>query len=233
MATNDTEKKASSLWPLWGAAAGLLGIIAHMVMMPAITDEDRAMGPQVVELLERGPYHVAVITGMLAVFCLLAMASGWRRWLATKAVDSLAAGIVPLAIAASAVALIFAYGIKGMLAIYLPGYIDLGVLPEGGLFVLFIIDDMAAFLGWYGVAMAAGSLAWVSLRERQLPIWFGVVSALFALVPAAVLVITALPGFPGIVMPIWLIVTGIGMSVSLRRSEKQASAQAPVAMAAS
>jgi len=216
--TENSEAAGGSLWPLWGAAAGILGIIAHIIMMPGITDEDRAMGPEVITLLERGNYHVAVVSGFLSVFCLLALASGWRRFLQAKAPFSLAAGIVPMGIVASAGALILAYGFKGMLSIYLPGGTDLGALPEGGLFVLFIIDDMAAFMGWYGVAMAAWALAWISLRERHLPIWFGIVSTLFALVPTVVLILTGLPGIPGIVMPAWLVIVGIGMTLSLRRS---------------
>lgn len=221
--TKDKETTGGFLWPLWGAAAGVLGIIAHIISMPALTEEERATGVEVVGLLESGNHHIGVVAGMLAVFCLLALASGWRRWLAVRAPDSLAAGIVPLAFVASAGALILAYGFKGMLAIYLPGGMDAGSHPAEGLYTLFILDDMSAFMGWYGVAMAAGALAWVSLRERRLPIWFGVVSGLFALIPAVILFAVALPGFPGVIEPLWLVIGGVGMAFSLRRAPARAT----------
>lgn len=227
----ETNGTIGWLWPLWGAAAGVLGIIAHIVMMPDVTDEQRLAGPAVVDLLESGNYHAGVVAGMLAVFCLLVLASGWRRWLVARAPLSLAAGVVPLAIAASAGALILAYGFKGMLAIYLPGGMDVGFMSNEGLFVLYVIDDMASFMGWYGVAMAAGALAWVSLRERLIPIWFGLLSALFAVAPLVILVITGLPGFPGVIIPVWLIIGGIGMALSLRRAPAKAT-RANVAVAA-
>jgi hypothetical protein len=218
MKTNDTGYRDGSLWPLWGVAAGLLGIVAHMITMPDLTEADRGAGVEVMSLLTSGNHHVGVVAGMLAVFCILALAAGWRRWLAASAPESLASGIVPLAFTASAGALILAYGFKGMLAIYLPGGMDHGSHPVESLYPLFILDDMSAFMGWYGVAMAAGALAWVALRERQLPLWFGIISGLFALVPAVILVLFALPGFPGVIMPVWLVITGIGMTLSLRRS---------------
>lgn len=221
--TTDKETTGGFLWPLWGAAAGALGVIAHILSMPALTEEERGTGVEVVGLLESGNHHVGVVAGMLAVFCLLALASGWRRWLAVRAPGSLAAGIVPLAFVASAGALILAYGFKGMLAIYLPGGMDEGSHPAEGLYTLFILDDMSAFMGWYGVAMAAGALAWVSLRERRLPIWFGVVSGLFALIPAVILFAVALPGFPGVIEPLWLIISGVGMALSLRRAPARAT----------
>lgn len=229
--TNQTRTRNGFLWPLWGVAAGALGIVAQMVSIPDLTKEEYTSGPAVLDLLDQTSYHVGVVAGILAVFCLLVLAAGWRRWLAEKAPDSLFAGVVPLAITASAGALTLAYGIKGMLAIYLPGGMDEDWYPQEGLMTLFALDDMAPFMGWWGVAMAAGALAFVALKERQLPIWFGILSALFAIIPIAVLAIFALPGFPGVITPAWLIIGGIGMAISLRRSESRAGSPA-VTMAA-
>lgn len=221
--TQEEQVCGGSLWPLWGVAAGVAGIVANMISMPALTEEERGTGAAVMQQLESSNFHVGVVAGAIVVFSLLAFAAGWRRWLMARAPGSLAAGIVPLAFTASAGALTLAYGFKGMLAIYLPGGMDHGSHPIDSLYTLFILDDMSAFMGWWGVAMAAGALAWVALKERHLPIWFGIVSGLFAIVPAVILGIVALPGFPGVITPAWTIIAGIGMTLSLRRAPARAA----------
>jgi hypothetical protein len=232
MKTNDTTQKHGFLWPLWGVAAGALGAIAHIGTLQNLSQEEYVSGPAAIELLSQTRYHVGVVAGILAVFCLLVLAAGWRRWLAERAPDSLMANVVPLAMTASAGALILAYGFKGMLAIYLPGGMDHGWYPTEGLMTLFAIDDMAPFMGWYGVAMAAAALGIVSLKEGLLPKWFGILSVLFAIIPLGILFIFALPGFPGVILPAWAVITGIGLTISLRRAERKASVPAQVAMAA-
>lgn len=67
-------------------------------------------------------------------------------------------------------------------------------------------------------ALALGAMAFLSLREKVVPTWIGVVSAIGVLAPLAMLVMTGLPGFPGLVGPLWLVVTGIGLAVSGRRA---------------
>jgi hypothetical protein len=46
-------------------------------------------------------------------------------------------------------------------------------------------------------------------------------------VPFGVLVATGLPGFPGVVDPLWRVVAGVGLALSLRRAPVQASVAAP------
>ncbi|MGD9891985.1 MAG: hypothetical protein AB7U18_11925 [Dehalococcoidia bacterium] len=81
---------------------------------------------------------------------------------------------------------------------------------------MFMFLDFAPYIAWWGAAFAAIGIAWLSLRERSLPIWIGVVSALFALIPIAFMSITGLPGFPGVVDPLWLLIVSAGMA--LRRN---------------
>lgn len=230
--TQQELTRGGSLWPLWGVVAGAAGIIANMVTFPQITDDDRGTGVAVLQLLESSRYHFGVIAGIIAVFSVLALAAGWRRWLMAKAPDSLAGGMAPLALVASAGTMLVAYGIKGMLAIYLPGGLDETSYPLESLYTLYILDDMVPFLSWWGVAMAAGALAWVSLKERHLPIWFGLISAVFFIGPAIVLAIFALPGFPGIVTPGYMLVTSLGLAFSLYRSSQRTVRQSMVAATA-
>ncbi|CAN5755227.1 hypothetical protein BH23CHL2_BH23CHL2_34520 [soil metagenome] len=204
-------------WPLWGMGAGILGYAGHLLTMPDVTEAQRATGAGVIAELERGPYHVGVVAGVFAVFCLLVFAAGWRRWASAHAPASLAADVVSLAIVASAGAMIVGYGVKGMLALYLPGGINENTFPAEGLLTLYMIDDLGPFISWHGVAMAAVAVTWVSLRERVLPIWIGVVSLVSVLPPLALLVLTGHSGFPGVISPLWMVVIGIGLALRLRR----------------
>lgn len=212
-------------WPLWGAAAGVLGAVGHLFTNPSLTEEEYASGAAVIEALDRTGYHVGVVAGVLAVFCLLVFAAGWRRWAATAAGTSLAAGVVTLALVASAGAMILGYGMKGSLAVYLPGGMDEGSFPVEGLYAVFMFVDLGPFMAWWGVAMAAAAIGWLSLRERILPLWIGVLSALFVVIPLGMLIATGLPGFPGVVDPLWLVITSVGMAVTLRRTAPARVAQ--------
>ena len=213
-------------WPLWGVAAGVLGSIGHLLTVADPSDGQRAAGTAVVDALDRTGYHVGVVAGMFAVFCLLVFAAGWRRWASAAAPASLAASVVTQALVASAGAMILGYGFKGGLAVYLEGGIDEGMYPAESLLTLFMFDDFAPFIAWYGVAMAAAAVGWLSLRERRLPLWLGAVSAVFALVPVGVLVATGLPGFPGVVGPLWLILAGGGLALALRGGPMRAAVPA-------
>lgn len=137
--------------------------------------EQRQSGVDVIELLDRSGYHVGAAAGFLAVACLLVFAVGWRRWVDHQASDLLAARLVPAALVASAGAMIIGYGFKGMLAIYLPGGINAGDHPAEGLYTLFMINDLAPFFAWWGVAAAAAGVAWLAFRERLVVRWVGAV----------------------------------------------------------
>ena len=197
----------------WATAAGILGAIGHLFTIQTPSDEARAAGvAAAVAELGSGPFHIGVVAGLLAVFCLLAFAAGWQRWAAAATPGSLAARLAGLALVASAGAMILGYGIKGMLAVYLPGGSDAGTHGAEGLYVLYIFDDLAPFMAWYGVAMAAAAIAWLGLRERALPLWIGLVSALFAVVPFA---FSSRPGCRGSL--VWSIPSGSSSSGSAWR----------------
>lgn len=93
--TTNRETAGGRLWPLWGAAAGVLGYVGHLVSMANVTDDQRAAGLSVMTALDSTNYRVGVVSGMVAVFCLLVFAAGWRRWAASAAPASLSASVVP------------------------------------------------------------------------------------------------------------------------------------------
>ena len=214
-------------WPLWGAAAGILGAIGHLFSMQAPSKEEVLSGAGVIDALERGPYHVGIVSGLAGVFCLLVFAAGMRRWATIVAPHSLAAGALHLALTASAGAMMLAYGFKGALAVYLPNGMDEGTFPKESLLTFFMFDDFSAFISWWGVAMATGAIAWLALRERHLPLWIGIVAALFALVPVGFVTITGLPGFPGVIDPFGLVIISGGLAFTFWKQTSTKSVVAP------
>jgi hypothetical protein len=211
---------------MWGVAAGVLGAIGHLFTDQNLSDEARASGAAVVDELNRTNYHIGIIAGLAAVFCLLVVAAGWRRYADAEFPDSLAGTVVSFGFIASAGAMILGYGFKGSLAVYLPGGIDEGSYPNENLLSVFMFNDFAPYVAWYGVAMAAAAMAWVALRERQLPVWFGIISVIFVVLPVGYLVATGLPGFPGVVDPAWMVIVGIGLTLKLRGATMRAAVPA-------
>ncbi len=203
-------------WPLWGGAAGALGVVATLLSDTRPPESDLPIGKEDVFALSPTGFHVGIVAGLAATFCLLVTAAAWRRWANERAPGNLAAGMVPPALTASAGAMIVAYGMKGSLAVYLPGGMDEGSYTSEGLYSVFLFLDFAPYLAWWGVTFAAMAMAWLALRDRLLPRWLGVVSIPFVLAPLAFVVGTGLPGFTAI-DSIWLAVASAGLAVSLRR----------------
>lgn len=207
--------RRSQRWALWGAAAGVLGfagLTADGSM--SLEEQDYLRGADVIDHVSRGAYHAGIVLGMLAVFALLVVASGWRRFAAERAPDSLAARLVPNAMLASAGAMILGYAFKGSLAVYLPGGIDEGAMTKEGLYSVFMFLDFAPFIAWWGVLFAAAGTVWLSLKEKVLPRWLGIVSTLFVALVSLVVLATGLPGAPGVVTPLWLVISSIGVAAS-------------------
>lgn len=203
-----------STWALWGSVAGLCGLVTNLFTQPMVTDEDRVQGAErVVELLGRGGYHVGAVTGVLAGIALLVFAAGFQRWAQRQASDSLALRIVPLALTASAGAMLLAYTVKGQLAVYLDGGINENSYQTDALYTYFLLDDLSGFGAWWGVVVTAGAVAWLAFRDRLVVRWVGALAVLAVLAPAGFLLLTGLTGFPGVIGPVWLTLAGIGMAL--------------------
>jgi hypothetical protein len=203
-----------STWALWGTAAGVSGVIANMLASPWITEAQREGGfDEVYGELTRGVFHVGAVAGFAAVACLVMFAAGFARWGARQASDSLALRAVPLALVASAGALIASYGVKGQLASYLDGGFNEAAYPDSELYVYYLLDDLAGYFSWWGVAVAAACLAWLSFRERLVVRWVGALAVLAVAVPLGFLLVFGFTGFAGVITPVFLVLAGIGLAL--------------------
>jgi hypothetical protein len=204
-----------NLWPLAGVAAGVLGVLGTLVT--DIHVEGDGTRGDVVTMADAGKIdqftaHLSIVFGFLAVTALLIVAACWRKWIEPAAPDSVAARVVSQALTAAAGALSLGYGWKGASAIYHADGMDAGTYDDMGLYVYYILNDFGSYIGWFGVTVAAGAIAWMALRERTLPIWIGVWSLVPVLAVIGFTGGTGLPGFPGVVSPIWMIVAFGGLA---------------------
>jgi hypothetical protein len=149
---------------------------------------------------------------LASVALLFVAAAGWKRWSEDRGGRSLAARIIPSALAATATVNIIGASIAGAVALYLPGGMDEGRFSAEGQYTNFAYLDFGMLFGWWATVVAASCVAVLALgRSRLLPRWMGPFS-LLAMAPAVIFgALTALPGMPGLTMPIWLIVISIAM----------------------
>jgi hypothetical protein len=217
-ATGTTSTKRSR-WPFTGVAAGALGVAATLITDIHVPETAGRTSQGAVEEINRGLAHVGGVLGYLTVACLLVLAAAWRRRVEPAHPNSTAVHVVSGAITASAAALTLGYAWKLSMALYLPGGLNGtdGGFDQQGLYIYYVLNDFGPYIGWLGVVIAAGAVAWMSLRERLLSRWIGVLSVLPVLAVTAAVGAGAIAGFPGVVGPLWMIVAFAGIAFSKRR----------------
>jgi hypothetical protein len=211
-------------WAYWGAAAGFLGFAGTILTDTRAPEvEGVEMTHEAIADLSHTGFHIGIVAGLAATFCLLVAAAGWKRWASANVPDSLAGRLVPMAMTASAGAMILGYGFKGSMAVYLPGGMDEGLYGTEALFPIYMFLDFGPWMAWWGVTFAALAMLWLSLKERALGRWIGYVTIPFVLAPLALLIGTGLPGFTA-VDSLWLLVVSIGAAVGFGRRARAAAA---------
>ena len=205
--------RSGGRWPLTGVLAGVLGVAGTLALdlHPAGVTVASA---DVVDQISRGKAQAGLVVGYLCVAALLVLAAQWRRFVEPRVPASTAARVVSGGLTAAAGALALGYGWKGMFAVYLPGGIndETGGFDRAGLYTMYILNDFGAFIGWLGVVIAAGAVAWMAFRERTVSRWIGAVSLVPVLAVTAFAVLTGLPGFPGMVGPLWMVIAFAGLA---------------------
>ncbi len=200
-------------WPLIGLAAGVGSIVATLVLdlHPTTLAPGEAYTADVLAEVSSAKGHAGVIVGYVVVALLLVLAAAWRRHVEPRALTSTAARVVPLGLTAAAGALSLGYGWRGAMGLYNGGNED-GAFDATGLYVYFVLNDFGAYIGFLGVTVAAGAVAWMALRERLVARWIGVFSIVTILPVALTVALFGLPGFPGVAGGVWLAVTFAGLA---------------------
>jgi hypothetical protein len=200
-------------WPLIASAAGLLGGIATIPLDGRGNVGDGVeLGHQLFVDLEPMVYRASMVLGYAAVVLLLVLAAQWRRRVEPRVPGSTAAHLVPLGLVASAAGLTYGYAWKGALGNYMPGGWESGSFDDQGLYVYYVLSDFGAWIGWAGVVVAAGAVAWMALRERTVSRWLGWFSLLPVVQSLLMVGAMGVVGTPALLAPIWLIVAGLGLS---------------------
>lgn len=197
-------------WPLLASAAGLLGFVATMPL-DGRASATAELSHQLFVDLDPMVYRASMVLGYATVALLLVLAATWRRRVESRLPGSTAASLVPLGLVASAAGLTYGYGWKGALGNYMPGAVESGAFDDQGLYVYYVMNDFGAWIGWLGVVVAAGAVAWMALRERTVSRWIGVVSLVPVLQTTLMVVGLGVPGVPALLAPIWLVVVGLGL----------------------
>lgn len=197
------EAAPSRRWAWWGVAAGILGFVGTLVTL--VSDADPT--PDSVSALDPGLYHFGGAAGYLAVAALLVTAAAWRARVARLIPASIAARVVADGLTASGGALALGYGWKLAMGLYLDGGANGGQFDQNGLFVYYMLNDFGPFIGWLGVVVAAGAMVVLGVKERAVPRWIGFVSIIPVLAVLVVGLGAGVAGFPGMVGPLWMIVT--------------------------
>jgi hypothetical protein len=202
-------------WPLIGTAAGVIGLAATLlcdIHVDPVADNDRISAADVPEI-SRVTAHVGGVAGYITVALLLVLAAQWRRRVEPRVPGSTAAHVVSNGLIASAGALSLGYGWKLALGGYLPGGLDEeSGFDQAGLYVYYVLNDFGSFIGWLGVLVAAGAVAWMALRERTVARWIGVVSVILVTLPVAGILVASVPGLPAMGGIPWMIVTFTGLA---------------------
>lgn len=209
-------------WPLWASVAGIAGAAATVGtdLRPAAEMEAAEQGRDHLvtsaDMIGLDPVlgRIGFTIGILAVTALLVFAASWRRHIETRYPRSTAARLVSIGLVATAGALFLGYGWRGSLANYLGP--EAGMYGPEGLFVYYVLTDFGAYLPWIGVTISAFGLAWMAWAERQVSRVLGTVTAVFAVGTIGAVLVSGVPGLPGVLMPVWLTITGIWLAVGRR-----------------
>ncbi|MGA4540363.1 hypothetical protein ACPA54_10230 [Uniformispora flossi] len=203
------------LWPLTGAAAGLLGLVSTVFLdvragQSGDLDEMTIAKVDDIDVLYS---RLGFLGGFMTVALLLVTAAAWRRHVEPRVPGSTAARVVASGLNAAAGALTLGYGWKGAMAIYGKGGPEDDAFDQQGRYVYYMLNDFGAWIGWFAVLVAAGGIAWMALRERTVSRWIGWFTVAAMLPPVVGFVVMSVPGLGAITMPIWMAVAFTGLAL--------------------
>ena len=215
---DEPPRRRITLWPLWASLAGALGwagTVVFDVRPPAESEawkkgEDYLVTAADMSTLDALTGRLGWMAGLAGVAALLVFCACWRRSVESR-YDSVAARVVTLGAMATAGAALLGYGWKGAVANYLGP--EAGTYDAEGMYAYYILTDFGAYLPWFGVLVSAFALVWMAFAERLVSRVLGAVSAVFAVGLTTIMLVLGVPGIPGTLIQIWLVVAGIWLAV--------------------
>ncbi|GGH40700.1 hypothetical protein [Microbacterium album] len=218
-------------WPLWATLAGAAGAIGTVGtdLRPAAETAAWQEGRDYIVTsadmagLDPALGRIGYSVGLLAILALIVFAAAWRRHVEQRFAGSIGARVVSVGLVASAGALVLGYGWRGALANYLGP--EAGLYDSEGLFVYYMLTDFGAYLPWTGVLVSAFGLAWMAWAERSVSRILGGFTTIAAAGALLLVLISGVPGLPGVFMPAWLAVTGIWLAVGRSRVAEREDAR--------
>jgi hypothetical protein len=201
-----------ALWPYAGFAALVLGIVATWAGVFLLSeDELKAGGLEFREALDSGGneaiMRVTAGLGFLAAGFLVAFAVGFRRALELRAPESTLPRLIELSLVVTAAIVVVAAIMRAM--VFDTGLDYYNQEAASTLYALSVDVGLAA---WGAVGLAAAATAFLGLRDKVLPFWFGAVSAGLALTDIP-LALTGTPFPMNFIGFAWLLLASV---VSLR-----------------
>lgn len=217
-------------WPLWALLAGLAGTTGTVVtdLRPeaelAAADRGEQYIVTAADMLSLDPLvgRIGFFAGLVSVLALIVFAAAWRRHVDARFARSTASRVVSGGVIAASGALALGYGWRGALANYLGP--ESGLWDGTGLFVYYVLTDFGAYIGWTGLIASALAMAWMAFRERSVSRILGTVAALAGIATLGAVFASGVPGLPGVLMPIWLAITGLWLAVGRSRITDRADA---------
>ena len=214
LSTDRLESSKRSRWPLIGTAAGITGFVATLITDIHVDIGTGQASADVIGEMSRSKAHASLVVGYLTVVLLVVLAATWRRHVEARVASSTAARVVSNGLLLSAAVLTLGYGWKGAMAVYLPGGLNgkTGGFDREGLYIMYVMNDFASYIGWLGVTIALGAIAWMAFGDRTVSRWIGVVCLVPVLAVTGFAVATGLPGFPGVVSPPFMAIAFAGLA---------------------
>jgi hypothetical protein len=207
-----------SVWPYAGLFAGLVGFAGTgLVNGPYPTEAEVDGGIEAVFTALGGatPMRIGSALGFLATYALLLFAVGYARHLKGRApAGSLLPKFVQMALTAASGALFIGFGMKAAAAGGLSGGIDEAFYTHTDAVVINTLAGQMQYVGWQGVAVAMAATVVAALRYRMVPVWVGIIGAIFSVFVFAFTMVLALPYSAGLAAPVFLVVLVIGLLTS-------------------
>jgi hypothetical protein len=93
----------------------------------------------------------------------------------------------------------------------LPDHMDSAMYTREAVVSLQILVDQYQWAAYWTVVLAMGAVAVLGLRDRVLPRWYAVLSAVLTVFVLGMTLVLGLPYSSGLVAPVWLVASTVAL----------------------